>query len=77
MGFLFKQDWGRFFSPGYYYLQDTEDYDLERIKMKNTIKQKLPTIGVLRKRYIENMQHIYRRTPISKCDFNKVALQLY
>ena len=23
------------------------------------------------------MQQIYRRTPIPKCDFNKVALQLY
>ena len=25
----------------------------------------------------ENMQQIYRRTPIPKCDFNKVAKQLY
>ena len=25
----------------------------------------------------ENMQQIYRRTPMSKCDFNEVALQLY
>ena len=24
----------------------------------------------------QNMQQIYRRTPILKCDFNKVALQL-
>ena len=24
----------------------------------------------------ENMQQIYRRTPIPKCDFNKVAKQL-
>ena len=26
------------------------------------------------KRYSENMQQIYRRTPMPKCDFNKVAL---
>ena len=32
--------------------------------------------GVLRKRCSENMQQIYRRTPISKCDFNKVAKRL-
>ena len=28
-------------------------------------------------RCYENMQQIYRRTPMPKCDFNKVALQLY
>ena len=33
--------------------------------------------GVLRKRCSKNMQQIYRRTPIPKCDFNKVAKQLY
>ena len=31
----------------------------------------------LEKRCSENMQQIYRRTPVPKCDFNKVALQLY
>ena len=36
-----------------------------------------PTRRVLKKRYSENMQQIYRRTPMPKCDFNKVALQLY
>ena len=39
--------------------------------------QKQPPRGVLRKRCSEKMQQIYRRTPIPKCDFNKVALQLY
>ena len=33
--------------------------------------------GVPRKRCSENMQQIYRRTPSPKCDFNKVAMQLY
>ena len=39
--------------------------------------QKQPPIGVPRKKCSENMQQIYRRTPMPKCDFNKVALQLY
>ena len=30
--------------------------------------------SVLKKRFSENMQQIYRRTPMPKCDFNKVAL---
>ena len=39
--------------------------------------QKQPFRGVLRKRYSENMQQIYRRTSIPKCDSNKFALQYY
>ena len=35
--------------------------------------QKQPLRGVPRKRCSENMQQIYRRTPIPKCDFNKAA----
>ena len=40
-------------------------------------EEKQPSRGVLRKRRSENMQKIYRRTPMPKCDFNKVASQLY
>ena len=39
--------------------------------------QKQPSRSVLGKSFSENMQQIYRRTPILKCDFNGVALQLY
>ena len=39
--------------------------------------KKQPSRGVLKKRCSENIQQIYRRTPMSKCDFNKVAKQLY
>ena len=35
--------------------------------------QKQPSRVVTKKKCSENMQHIYRRTPIPKCDFNKVA----
>ena len=45
--------------------------------MKKLISQKQPPRVVPRKRRYENMQHIYRRTPMPKCDFNKVALQLF
>ena len=34
-------------------------------------------LGVLRKKCSEIMQQIYRRKPMPKCDFNKVALQFY
>ena len=39
--------------------------------------QKQLSRGVFKKRCSENMRQIYRRTPMPKCDFNKVALQLY
>ena len=36
--------------------------------------QRQPSRSVLRKRCSENMQQFYKRTPIPKCDSNKVAL---
>ena len=42
-----------------------------------SIYQKQPPRGVHRKRCSRNMQKIYRRTPMPKCNFNKVAKQLY
>ena len=38
--------------------------------------QKLPSLGVLISRCSENMQQIYRKTAMSKWDFNKVTKQL-
>ena len=38
--------------------------------------QKHSLRGVVKKNCCENMQQIYRRTPMPKCDFNKVAKQL-
>ena len=40
-------------------------------------RQKQPSRYVLRKKCSENMQKVCRRTPMPKCDFNKVAFQLY
>ena len=39
--------------------------------------QKQPPRGVLKKKRSENMQQIYIRTPMPKCDFKKVAKQLH
>ena len=39
--------------------------------------KKQPFRDVLIKRCSRNMQEIYRRTPMLKCDFNKVAKQVY
>ena len=39
--------------------------------------QKQPFRCVLRKKCFENMQQIYKRKSMSKCDFNKVVLQSY
>ena len=51
---------------------------LESIKKSsNKDVQKQPSRGVLKKRCSENMQQIYWRTPMPKCNFNKVGLQLY
>ena len=41
------------------------------------ISMNLEAVDILRKRCSEKMQQIYRRTPMPKSDFNKVALQLY
>ena len=38
--------------------------------------QNQPSKGVLRKNCSKNMQQIYWRTPMPKCDLNKVVVQL-
>ena len=54
-------------------VQKLVESDVEGMK----IIQKHPSKGILRKMCSENMQQIYRRAPIPKCDFNTVTLQLY
>ena len=46
---------------------------LDQLLEVTNILQKQPSIGFFKKSCSENMQQIYRRTPIPKCDFNKVA----
>ena len=45
--------------------------------MALTIKQKHLSRDVPRKNFSKNMQQIYRRTPMPKSDFSKVANQLF
>ena len=47
------------------------------INYRLNIFQKQPPRGYLSKRCSENMQQIYGRSPMPKCDFNKVPKQLY
>ena len=47
------------------------------VKVIIKYSEKQPSRGVLRKSYSQNMQQIHRRTPMPKCDFKTVALQLY
>ena len=50
-------------------------FDLIILKLGTTQKQ--PSRGVLRKRCSENVKQIYKRTPMTNCDFNTVALQYF
>ena len=45
-------------------------------KFKNSQQKQLPR-EVSRKRCSKNMQQIYKKTPMLKCEINKVAKQLY
>ena len=64
VGFVLKHKFNNFW----------ENFDKS---LMSNFRQKQPPRGVLRKRSSENMQQIYRRAPMLKCYFNKVALQLY
>ena len=46
-------------------------------EISNNLAQKQPSRGVFRKRFSEKIQQIYRRTPMLKCDFNKVEITLH
>ena len=48
-------------------------YNIIYIYMVIVFIQKQPSIGVLIKKCFENMQQIYRRAAMSKCNFNKVV----
>ena len=50
---------------------------LKQLYLYQSKLQKQSSRGVPIKTCSKNMQQIYRRTHMAKCDFNKVALQLY
>ena len=47
------------------------------VKLTIVTKNKQPSASALKKRCSENMQQIYRRTLMLKCDFNKFAMEIY
>ena len=68
--------------PKYNTLAGSSPIESIKIKLGHPLKglfniQKQPPRGVPRKNCSENVQQIYRRTPMPKCDFNNVALQIY
>ena len=48
-----------------------------RTPILKDICQRQPSIGVLIERCSENIQQIYRGTPMPKCDFSKFVKELY
>ena len=57
-------------------LNEARKYPYSREKdFKAENIQKQPSRGVLKEKYSENMQQIYRKTLMPKCNFSKVALQ--
>ena len=53
-----------------------KEVDIYNLKLSKLLLQKQPLKGVLEKRCSENMQQIYRRTPMPKCYFDKVEISL-
>ena len=49
----------------------------ESLQRRSRDQQKQPPKGVLKERCSENMQQIYMRTPMTKCDCTNAAKQLY
>ena len=64
-------------SEGSVYFSETTSVSDFTKSSRKTIFSKQPFRGVFIKRCSENMQQVYRRTPMPKCDFNKVAKQPY
>ena len=60
-----------YLNPSQHYLfhANNGNTTLSIVHFEQTNAQKQPFRGVLEKRCSENRQHIYRRTPMPKCDF--------
>ena len=51
-------------------------YELKTSHLIENCKQMQPSRDVIKKRCSWNMQQVYKRAPMPKCDFNKVAKHL-
>ena len=58
-------------------IRTKREVNKDKIKLLHDRLQQEPYKGVLRKRCSENIQQIYRRTPMPTFCFNNVAKQLY
>ena len=65
------------FKDFYLFESQLNAYAATLILVQGRIEQKQPSRGVPRKTCFENVQQIYRSTPMPNCDFNEVAKQLY
>ena len=55
----------------------TKKVDIKIATSVDNSKQKQSFRGVHRKRFSENLQQIYWRTPLVKCDFKNVSKKVY
>ena len=69
--------WTGFYMTMASVMKELKAKESESSKIIKTEHQEQPLRGVARKRCSDNMQQMYRRTPLPKCDFNNVAKQLY
>ena len=70
---LKKRLWHRCFSVKFVRFLKTPFFQNTSGRLLLHAEQKQPFTGVLIKRCSENMQQIYRKTPMPKCEFNKVG----
>ena len=61
----------------YLYVYKDSFFALFQNPTEESLPQKQASRDVHKKTCSENMQQIYRRTPMPKCDFKNVAFQLY
>ena len=75
---MFDLDQQRMDRADFYFLSMLNGIQIPNSRIaKVFLVQKQPSRGALRKRCSENMQQIYCRAPMPRCDFNKVGLLLY
>ena len=69
--YQWKKSWESIVAEMFFVLVDPQTAVLKLISFLSDQKQF--SSGVLMKRCSENVQQIYKRTPMSNCDFNKTA----
>ena len=68
--------WSSWYSWSLFFLSSYLSYELKTSHLIENYKQKQPSRGILKKSCSKKMQQVYRRAPMPKCNFNKVAKHL-